>query len=648
VASALAALALGACDRGGAPAAPSPSAARTVDETLARAGELAGQELYHQAITLLRERAATASGDDLYRLQLTLGRRLLEIQAVMAAEPAIDAALAVRPGDAAALIARGEHRRLMARFDEAEEDLRRGLAALPGSIEGNVSLARTLYRLGNAAESLKLFEECFAASGGAAPAGVEAWELRLEYARALLLGGRAVEATDELALLLETRPFESQLYSELSKGLYRRGRREAAKFIQDLFGAMSRDDYQKQVEATLLNTGMVSFPFWLGQRAFNHRREKRFLEALRAYERACAYENADARLALYSSQLLAALLRQRQALETLDRALGAGLEPRSGLLAQRGAALAALDQRQEAEAAFAAAEAALAAEGARGGPEKGQAARGPLMLERIGNLAAIGRLEEALRRSEEARRSGLAGWEAAYWAGRMALDLGRLDAAAEALADAAARGGEGDLGLGVARARLLSARGDLAGAYRDLFELVKRNAAFLPAYEAVAELGRKGHPLPAEFARGWEQLRAMDARRRDLVSQLQGRPLDAGAGLLYIEIAKTLIQLREAPAAKDLLFLALELVPNDAASVDGLRLMLAQLAASEDVFLRLRYLRRLLALLPEDPHANLALANIDSKLGVRLDEARTAAERYARAAPGEQADRLLEALRAAK
>src|SRR5262249_40967047 len=89
--------------------------------------------------------------------------------------------------------------------------------------------------------------------------------------------------------------------------------------------------------------------------------------------------------------------------------------------------------------------------------------------------------------------------------------------------------------------------------------------------------------------------------------------------------------------AFDYFFLASDLLPrNTQACIE----ILSGLKQSQDVFVRARFLRRLLELEPQNDTVMLALAEIYAKLHVRLDEAWRLAEKLVQLKPSAAGYRL--------
>ena len=242
-----------------------------LSETLAGVRALRSEERFLDAVNTLKSAEGEFRGEDLRTVSRLKARCYLDANVALRAEAGVQELLARDANDFASQILLGEAQRQLHRFDSAEATLREALQKRPGDLEAELSLARTLYRLGKGEESVRLFEhfleKAITEEGDYGP-GRPIRELRLEYGRALAQAGRLKESADVFARLLEERPLESALYRELASTQFRLRRREAGIFLKKIYDAVSQRDYQKQIERRLLDSGQVVFG--LGQRAFNH------------------------------------------------------------------------------------------------------------------------------------------------------------------------------------------------------------------------------------------------------------------------------------------------------------------------------------------------------------------------------------------
>jgi hypothetical protein len=118
------------------------------------------------------------------------------------------------------------------------------------------------------------------------------------------------------------------------------------------------------------------------------------------------------------------------------------------------------------------------------------------------------------------------------------------------------------------------------------------------------------------------EVASLEARRDELAASFQAKPLEeTGAELL--EMGKVLRRLGS-PDHADFLFLAAEILPS---SAEAHRLIVGSLKGSQDVFVRLRHLKKLLDLEPGDEQIPAAIAEVYSKLHVHLDEVERLAAR---------------------
>jgi tetratricopeptide (TPR) repeat protein len=251
-------------------------------------------------------------------------------------------------------------------------------------------------------------------------------------------------------------------------------------------------------------------------------------------------------------------------------------------------------------------------------------------------LLEAGDVAAARAAASEARAVVPDAWEALYWEGRTALAAGDASGAL-ALLEAAARGGGGQLAeLPLWQGAALSRLGRKAEAFEELHRLFQKSPG-LPRLDEELTAAASAQPARArELEAPLKQ--ALEARRRlvELRTEVDRVPLEE-CGRRYVEMGKLHIGLKE-PVGFELLLLAADLLPEDR---EALKLLLSGMTRNQDVFVRLRLLRRLLTLEPGEPAALREMAFVYTRLHVRLDEAKRLAEELGRVDPGPGACALL-------
>ena len=369
----------GACEKSGPASDSRPAAPAAV---LAKAEELASEELFVEAANLLRSAAPGAPAAERGPLYLRAARYYHRGNVPQLALKCAEDAAAQGAGGLEASYIAGDARRILCE-PNAREVLEKLVRDHPDHALARLSLARLLFRADDPAAALPHFEAYFAK---ASPKDPEYGEALVEEGRALRAAGRLEEAIDRFARRLEEEPLERDLYSELAATLYRMKRREEGKFIERIYRAIAESSFEEHVEEGLLETGSTAFA--LGQRALNRARQKRFLEAFRSHEAACRASPADPRLRIHHAGLCLRFRRRRDARETLEAALRLYPQPRSGLLSVLGRVLVEETKSAEALRILDDAANALAGEGDLGGPERGQAV--PAELARAKEAALSG------------------------------------------------------------------------------------------------------------------------------------------------------------------------------------------------------------------------------------------------------------------
>lgn len=519
------------------------------------------------------------------------------------------------------LAVKGEAQRRLVDLDGSRETLSEALRLAPGHPRASLSMARLKFRVEKPGDSLALFETFLS---GAIKPGDDALSLtaRLEYGRALRAAGRHQEAADQLAVLLEAEPTRSESYSELAAALYRLRRREEARFIEGIYKTLSQGSFEEYGVDKMRMQGREAQA--LAQQASNRQRERRFLDAFHSHRNACAANQGDARIPGLYARYCLGFRRIDEGLEIISAAIATGCKPLSGLLWERGRLESGRRNWQAAAAAFRSTLQAIDTESGQDAdrPQRpGQANRFSAFLGLSRSLIESGEYEQAREIITKAARLSPAAWEPSYWRGRGLLASGDPAAALAAFEDARrlcrSRGDEPgeDLKVYTAVANW-RASGD-AAAGEEIVARLAQAPGQLDLYaelasSAVKDAGRRAwaRKTRAEMVENQEKIERLEAR-------LQKRSLEESAGI-YIELADAYSKFRER-AAYDYLFLASDLDP---ANTPALKRLLSIRASPQEVFFRLRLLRRLLAAEPSSEGALYGIAEIFMKLHVRLEEAR--------------------------
>jgi len=595
-------------------------APQSLEPLLGKAEELSALGLYTEAAQLLGSSDFAGSAEERARLELEIGRLYNRANVHDLALPAAEAALKLGSKEPDALYVQADALRHLRR-PGAEQKLESLLEAVPDHLQAKLSLARIRMHSSQPASALPLFEEYFRR---AEPSDANYKVALLEHARALRNAGRYQECADRYTVLLEADPLEGTFYSGLAEALYRLKLRQEGRFVEEIYKLISQSAFEEHVEDRLRETGNTAFA--QAQKAINRTRQRRYLEAFQSYSRALEYDRSDARLRALFADLAIQFRRFEEARSVLKDAIGAGMKPASGLHWMLGRLLLEEESYREAAGSFASGIQALSAEGDQGGVERGQAPVFSIHL-------ALARCWIELREGDRAREAALAAqalsqtsWEPAYWLGRAELLAGRPREALALFAEASQKGGKDLADLGVYSAMALERTGRAGDAVSRLEALIKAQPGLLPAHEELVRILKSSGAAAAPAAdEALNRLLASRAEIRSLQAKLKDLRL-ADCGPVYFELGKLHLALRE-PRAFDCFFLAADLLPR---SAEVCRLLLSGMRQSQDIFVRLRYLRRLHALEPADPGVLAALAGLYLKLHVRLDEA----ERLAQALHG--------------
>ena len=524
----------------------------------------------------------------------------------------------------------GEARRQL-HLPGALETLEQALAAAPEHPPTLLAIARLRFRSSEPRSALPLFEKYFRL---AKPGDSERWTALLEHGRALRETGQHQEAADLFVTCLEERPLESILYSELASTLYRMRLRREARFVEEIYRLISQSSFEDQTEERLLQSGATAFA--LGQRAINATRERRFLEAFRSYRQALALDATDPRLRSFQADLCLHFRRFAEARAVLDGALAARLEPSSGLHWMKGRVhLEEKDYRGALEA-FRASLEALRREGDAGGQDKGQAPLFSVLLAMARSGVESGVLDAAEEAVAAAEKLVPGGWEPPFWRARALLARGDAGAALSSFDEAARRSGQAISDIRHWRAVALESLGRRAEALEELEKVVQAQPGFTPAYPVLERLAVGDPSRAALWSQAAGEIAALEARRNEIAASFRAKPLEE-TGPELLEMGKLLRRLKS-PDHADFLFLAADLLTSNA---EAHRLIVQGLKGSQDVFLRLRYLKKLLHLDSGDEQVPAAIAEIYSKLHVHLDEAERLAARSHEIKPSAASWRLL-------
>lgn len=173
-------------------------------------------------------------------------------------------------------------------------------------------------------------------------------------------------------------------------------------------------------------------------------------------------------------------------------------------------------------------------------------------------------------------------------------------------------------------------------AYALFMKVTQSAPGFLPVYPELLKLAAARDPPKAPLiAEAYDRAKKAREGIKACEARIQALPLE-NSGEAYLELG-TLYRALKDPAAFDYFFLASDLLPE---SAEACNQILSGLTQSQDVFIRARFLRRLLTLEPQNDSIFLALVEIYAKLHVRLDEAWRMAERAVELKPSAKSFRL--------
>jgi tetratricopeptide (TPR) repeat protein len=604
------------CSPGGGSAGPKEPA-RFFEEAdrLARAGRPRGAaELLERSLEGARFSPSPAVHGRIAEYYLASGSN-------QAALRFCEKALSADGRNPAALAIRGEAHRRLVNLDDARSALYEAIELAPGHPRASLSLARLEFRAGKPLGALSLFDTYFSAKEGAADDELSR-TARLEYGRALRAAGRYQDSADQLAIALEQEPTRSECYSELAAALYRLKRRKEARLIEGIYRTLSQGSFEEYGVDKMRLQGREAQA--LAQQASNQQRQRRFLDAFRSHRNALEANKKDARIPGLYARYCLAFRRTREGLDVISAALAAGCRPVSGLLWERGRIETARKDWSAAAEAFRSTLQAIVAENGsddRQGPGRGQANRFSTQLGLARSLLELGHRGPALEAITAAQKLSPSAWEPSYWRGRWLLSGGDPGPAVEAF----------EAAEGSCRRQGLQAPDDLAaykavaswrsahepGALEALVAQLERSPGRLALYAELMGPGVQDAARQDWAREQFAEMKANRARIDQLESRLQDTPLASSAGI-YTDLAEAYAKFRER-GAYDCLFLASDLDPANAIVLKNL---LRIMSRPQEVFFRLRLLRRLLAAEGDSEAALYGMAEIFLKLHVRLDEAR--------------------------
>ena len=609
IAAVLAVLVLGGCSgEAGGPGEASPGE-RTDSSpgSLERAREMVDSGRARESISILKKLGPEAGP----RAQEILARAYHRTERWNQSIESADKALLERPKDPDLLYLKADGLRSIEEPQAAREILEEILERAPNHWEAKLSLGRILQRMTSSAEALPLFEAYLRD----APADHHLAETaRLEYGRALRSLRRHQDAADQFAGLLEEEPSNNIYYSELSSTLYRMRLRPQARLLEEIYRVFSEQAFEEHVEKGLFASGRDGIA--MGQRAWNMRNQKRFLESFNAYEEALALNPTDPRIKIYYADLCLKFDRHGQAFQLIDRELRnpPGPAPRSGLLAARGKILLFAGRNQEAAQTL-----KKATEVLRRSLYNNLAEA----LINLGDNTEAGKLLTAIRKSATGNPRYL------YLAGKLSLKSGRNAPALGYLEQAIRLQKESTAPLEAWKAAALARSGKIDAALSLLLQL-PATAGGPEVFDLVMAALPPEHPERVNLEKMKSRSKLAGKRLSDLQGRLQTLELgDAACARIFTELG-SIYEGQGNPAALDYYFLASDIDPSNP---DVLRKLLKQLEERRYYFTRMRLLRRLSEAAPGDFQALASLCRLYLDLHIRLNEARDMALRCLAARP---------------
>ena len=535
----------------------------------------------------------------------------------------------------------GDSQRVLMQYEAARATLEKLLSKAPGHAKGSLVLAHVLARLGRHAEALPLFERFLASAEAEAPRELRA-VAEIDRARSLRRLGRNEESADAIAAVLEADPFHTVALAEAVQTFSLLGKHELARGLREMHAWLFERGHQLSSEGE--SKVYRTIPAWEGaqeREALQAADRRDFVAATRKLGALLAAQPADATLAAPLARLWLRLFRFHDALRVAEGVLGRGVEWADLLRASADASIA-LGRTEDARKALRRAFALLAS---RSADDPG------LVLEthqRSGllELEPGGSPEDAAACFERARAIAPGDWRPLYGSGRAEIEKGDARKALELLGAARTLavkdpGGPADLRRWTAVAKGLS--GDLRSAAREIMELVHQSPEDLENFKAFERVfGSRRNEQ--EVVRVLEMKKRLEERAEAKEAALRAvsdAPF-ASSAQGYLALGRLLLAEGSREKALDVLFLAADLEPT---GTEALRLAAGALTGPNEAFLRLRALRRLLELAPDDPESLAAAARLYVELGLRLDEAESLALRLMKARPGDESAKLLAAIR---
>jgi thioredoxin-like negative regulator of GroEL len=493
--------------------------------------------------------------------------------------------------------------KVLHRFQEYEE-LARVAAAhrrhFPGMVE--VVMAEGIARLhtGDAAGAEPLLRDALAD-----PANAN--EVRFHLALALSKQGKHAEAARVLAALLAEEPHFGRAYYQLGMSLVRLGRDGEAEAMLEKSRELAPSEREMRREAELRSSGQPARAAFARSQAYLLRGQPGEAEkALRAPEL-----RSHPAVLVPLAELYLDWLRLEEAEAELALAAMALGADHQDILGNRALALWHRGRRDEALAA-------LTGLCERPGTARVWVSRLARLHLELGQPARAKALLEPVRRGADDREESLL-------LGQAHLALGGAERALE-LFESVSRGDtrwdEWQVNIWLARA-LLGAGREPGAAWKLIEETPARKRGTLLDLEARREaLERLASSDPAFSPLALEEARAALERARSLAPRLEAlrRRIAQGrwpaAGREHLDLARNLAAAGNRGAALHHARLALEAEP---AALEPRRQLAEWLDGEAEAFIRLRLLREISAIAPDDAGAARELRALEEKWGLRAD-----------------------------
>ena len=597
--------------------------AKRVLTPLEKAAELEEGGRFGEATKALENIAESQNGKERAKTLVRAGEIYLASRRFQPALRVADRAIETDATSADAHWLRGESLREDKRVEEARKSLDEALRLTPGHLRSRLSLARLRFRVEDPAATLPHFEAFL--EGGKDPRLLLA--ARLEYGRALRGAKRYQDAADQFAMLLEENPTESEYYSELSRTLYRLRRRAEAKFVEGIYKAQSQLGFEEYGAEKLKTQGRDVLA--LTQAAIVADRHKKPRKAYEFYRKSMAANSGDSRVAIKFAGFLLRFHRAFEARDVAVVAIDQGWAPASGLWAVRGRAELELEDWKSASASLERALKELAREESRGdvrGPAFGQALTTTTALALIYVQLEGDDVVSAKQNCERFRERDPNAWESWFWLGRLAYKAGEIEEAqrlfgqAFGLARHANQAIPADIVLW--HSAMLARRGEPKGIER-LERLLEDHPLNLEFWEILSQASTAGTEAETRYQANAANASRLEAKIDDLHDKLESTAF-ADSGEIYFELAGALREAKKVGIASEMLLLASGLAPESAKITKA---VIPLVRRKDDIFVRLRFLRRLVDLEPDSVSAMHDLAEIYTKLHIRLAEAERLGER---------------------